>query len=213
MKPSGHDLEMFRKCSGNVLGAFFERRFSEFRFRQQSTAINSNRHAATSILRPKTQTQKSRYACAIPAFSQRCRETPSRIRPQISGRGERIRTSDSCVPNAVLYQAELRPDFYYLLFQATSRGAQYRRYVFTATATAFRFEVFAAVLINDFVSDLYSPRKRRILTENFEKGKWGRSTGLGGPGRPRPRRPGGRVPGRPWPGWRRPRRRSRRRPS
>ena len=26
------------------------------------------------------------------------------------GRGERIRTSDSCVPNAVLYQAELRPD-------------------------------------------------------------------------------------------------------
>ena len=27
------------------------------------------------------------------------------------GRGERIRTSDSCVPNAVLYQAELHPDF------------------------------------------------------------------------------------------------------
>ena len=27
-----------------------------------------------------------------------------------NGRGERIRTSDSCVPNAVLYQAELRPD-------------------------------------------------------------------------------------------------------
>ena len=30
--------------------------------------------------------------------------------PQQDGRGERIRTSDSCVPNAVLYQAELRPD-------------------------------------------------------------------------------------------------------
>ncbi len=28
----------------------------------------------------------------------------------MSGRGERIRTSDSCVPNAVLYQAELHPD-------------------------------------------------------------------------------------------------------
>ena len=28
-----------------------------------------------------------------------------------SGRGERIRTSDTCVPNAVLYQAELHPDF------------------------------------------------------------------------------------------------------
>jgi hypothetical protein len=27
-----------------------------------------------------------------------------------AGRGERIRTSDSCVPNAVLYQAELHPD-------------------------------------------------------------------------------------------------------
>jgi len=64
-----------------------------------------------------------------------------------------------------------------------------------------------------FASDLYSPRKRRILTENFEKGKWGRSKGLRGPVRPRPRRPGGRVPARPWPGWRRPRRQSRRRPS
>ena len=27
-----------------------------------------------------------------------------------AGRGERIRTSDSYVPNVVLYQAELRPD-------------------------------------------------------------------------------------------------------
>ena len=27
-----------------------------------------------------------------------------------NGRGERIRTSDSCVPNAVLYLAELHPD-------------------------------------------------------------------------------------------------------
>ena len=27
------------------------------------------------------------------------------------GRGERIRTSDSYVPNVVLYQAELHPDF------------------------------------------------------------------------------------------------------
>ena len=26
------------------------------------------------------------------------------------GRGERVRTSDSCVPNAVLYQAELHPE-------------------------------------------------------------------------------------------------------
>jgi hypothetical protein len=32
------------------------------------------------------------------------------VRPDLTGRGERIRTSDSCVPNAVLYQAELRPD-------------------------------------------------------------------------------------------------------
>ena len=29
---------------------------------------------------------------------------------KIYGRGERIRTSDSCVTNAVLYQAELHPE-------------------------------------------------------------------------------------------------------
>ena len=29
---------------------------------------------------------------------------------EMAGRGERIRTSDSCVPNAVLYQAELHPE-------------------------------------------------------------------------------------------------------
>ena len=29
-----------------------------------------------------------------------------------SGRGERIRTSDSYVPNVVLYQAELHPEFF-----------------------------------------------------------------------------------------------------
>ena len=32
------------------------------------------------------------------------------VRPVV-GRGERIRTSDSCVPNAVLYQAELHPEW------------------------------------------------------------------------------------------------------
>ena len=31
----------------------------------------------------------------------------------IAGRGERIRTSDSYVPNVVLYQAELHPDLIY----------------------------------------------------------------------------------------------------
>ncbi len=31
-------------------------------------------------------------------------------REAFAGRGERIRTSDSCVPNAVLYQAELHPE-------------------------------------------------------------------------------------------------------
>ena len=35
------------------------------------------------------------------------------------GRGERIRTSDSCVPNAVLYQAELHP---VLLLELPSGG-------------------------------------------------------------------------------------------
>jgi hypothetical protein len=31
------------------------------------------------------------------------------LKKKYDGRGERIRTSDSCVPNAVLYQAELHP--------------------------------------------------------------------------------------------------------
>ena len=35
---------------------------------------------------------------------------PLKARMTNVGRGERIRTSDSCVPNAVLYQAELHPD-------------------------------------------------------------------------------------------------------
>ena len=34
----------------------------------------------------------------------------SLIRNNIFGRGKRIRTSGPCVPNAVLYQAELFPD-------------------------------------------------------------------------------------------------------
>ena len=36
------------------------------------------------------------------------------------GRGERIRTSDSCVPNAVLYQAELHPELT-MLFTCAGR--------------------------------------------------------------------------------------------
>ena len=38
------------------------------------------------------------------------RETVTVGQVQSIGRGERVRTSDSCVPNAVLYQAELHPD-------------------------------------------------------------------------------------------------------
>jgi hypothetical protein len=44
-----------------------------------------------------------------PKLIKRCREG-QKGRGETGGRGERIRTSDSCVPNAVLYQAELRPD-------------------------------------------------------------------------------------------------------
>ena len=39
------------------------------------------------------------------------------------GRGERIRTSDSCVPNAVLYQAELHPEFQIFRIAALLRSA------------------------------------------------------------------------------------------
>ena len=40
-----------------------------------------------------------------------------------NGRGERIRTSDSCVPNAVLYQAELHPDLPH--YQSVQGGTCY----------------------------------------------------------------------------------------
>ena len=166
--------------------------------------------------------KKAGNACAVPAFSQRCRETPSRIRPQISGRGERIRTSDSCVPNAVLYQAELRPESGHGLVHLPRLTAT-DFVALSATKSTFRFVNFN---LREFqpcskqrlqccfsASDLDSPRKRRILTENLEKGKRDRQKVLRGPDPPRPRRPGGRVPARPSPGWRRPRRQSRRRPS
>src|SRR5258708_3749138 len=39
------------------------------------------------------------------------------------GRGERIRTSDSCVPNAVLYQAELHPDGEFQYLRVTAKVA------------------------------------------------------------------------------------------
>lgn len=41
---------------------------------------------------------------------------------RIDGRGERIRTSDSCVPNAVLYQAELHPDSRFARPNVTQRS-------------------------------------------------------------------------------------------
>ena len=53
-----------------------------------------------------------------------------------SGRGERIRTSDSCVPNAVLYQAELHPD--------DTAGGQIR-----ATAAASRCAAFESAVAAD----------------------------------------------------------------
>src|SRR4051795_12276353 len=40
-----------------------------------------------------------------------------------NGRGERIRTSDSCVPNAVLYQAELHPDGEFQYLRVTAKVA------------------------------------------------------------------------------------------
>ena len=41
------------------------------------------------------------------------------IRNDILGRGKRIRTSGPCVPNAVLYQAELFPDVFTALAALT----------------------------------------------------------------------------------------------
>ena len=54
-----------------------------------------------------------------------------------SGRGERIRTSDSCVPNAVLYQAELHPD--------DAAGRQ----ILKATAAVLRCAAFESAVAAD----------------------------------------------------------------
>ncbi len=43
---------------------------------------------------------------------------------QKPGRGERIRTSDSYVPNVVLYQAELHPDFPHMSTVALNREGE-----------------------------------------------------------------------------------------
>ena len=50
----------------------------------------------------------SAQACAVQDRASQSHEMQDK--KETDGRGERIRTSDSCVPNAVLYQAELRPD-------------------------------------------------------------------------------------------------------
>ena len=56
----------------------------------------------------ETTRKKAGNACAQPAYANSVGNTATSVTNRI-GRGERIRTSDSCVPNAVLYQAELRP--------------------------------------------------------------------------------------------------------
>src|SRR5690606_8806794 len=48
------------------------------------------------------------FSCPSPGQCLCCERPGNRKK---CGRGERIRTSDSYVPNVVLYQAELRPDF------------------------------------------------------------------------------------------------------
>lgn len=57
-----------------------------------------------------------------PAHKQNAQVTESLGRfPGMSGRGKRIRTSGPCVPNAVLYQAELFPD---VVLQSTCSAAK-----------------------------------------------------------------------------------------
>ena len=46
-------------------------------------------------------------------------------RSQIIGREERIRTSGPCVPNAVLYQAELLPDPFTCINARDAKGILY----------------------------------------------------------------------------------------
>ncbi len=63
-----------------------------------------------------TQMQKSRQRFRDTGFQPKVSGNTFMNSTTVSGRGERIRTSDSCVPNAVLYQAELRPESYYYYY-------------------------------------------------------------------------------------------------
>src|SRR3990170_88642 len=45
------------------------------------------------------------------------------VMSEITGRGERIRTSGPCLPKAVLYQAELHPDIQYVRLTENSARA------------------------------------------------------------------------------------------
>ncbi len=51
----------------------------------------------------------SKSSCLLAIADRHHSQGPSPMM-DLNGRGERIRTSDTCVPNAVLYQAELHPD-------------------------------------------------------------------------------------------------------
>ncbi|GEM_PF-2748387 len=157
--------------------------------------------------------KKAGSACAIPAFSQRVSGNTflnSRPHEVVGARGfepptpasrTQYSTRLSYAPILTTHLAVLRPT---KRFTALSL----LHFLYCTFCTAF-FTAFFHIRPSDiqtpwmnfqppfFASDLYSPRKRRILTENFEKGKWGRSKGLHGPDLPRPRRPGGRVPARP----------------
>ena len=66
--------------------------------REARAARHSNDIAAAPIAKQKSHSESGFFA-------------------GIDGRGKRIRTSGPCVPNAVLYQAELFPDtFFYCSF-------------------------------------------------------------------------------------------------
>ncbi len=66
---------------------------------------------ATFILlaQEESKRKKAGAAFAVPALAAGVENTTKNSTTD-KWSGERIRTSDSCVPNAVLYQAELRPD-------------------------------------------------------------------------------------------------------
>ena len=87
-----------------------DRQHQENQFPQDLPRKRAVRKAAVCITRRLPSRRLGSPQCAAPPDAHGISAASAAVVVAMNGRGERIRTSDSCVPNAVLYQAELHPE-------------------------------------------------------------------------------------------------------